>query len=58
MILVATKADKIPRENGINMNRLSRKTRFDPADTFIVFSSVTKEGPEKSGMLFLEMFTK
>lgn len=28
VILVATKADKIPRGNGTNMNRSSRKTRF------------------------------
>ena len=55
VILVATKADKIPRGKWNKHESIIKKILdFDPADTFIVFSSVTKEGLEKSWDAILE----
>ena len=55
VILVATKADKIPRGKwNKHESIIKKKLDFDPADTFIVFSSVTKEGLEKSWDAILE----
>ena len=55
VILVATKADKIPRGKWNKHESIIKKKRdFDPADTFIVFSSVTREGLEKSWDAILE----
>ena len=55
VILVATKADKIPREKwNKHESIIKKKLDFDPADTFIVFSSVTREGLEKSWDAILE----
>ena len=55
VILVATKADKIPRGKWNKHESIIKKTLdFDPADTFIVFSSVTREGLEKSWDAILE----
>ena len=55
VILVATKADKIPRGKwNKHESIIKKKLDFDPADTFIVFSSVTKEGLEESWDAILE----
>ena len=55
VILVATKADKIPRGKwNKHESIIKKKLDLDPADTFIVFSSVTKEGLEKSWDAILE----
>lgn len=55
VILVATKADKIPRGKwNKHESIIKKKLDFDPVDTFIVFSSVTKEGLEKSWDAILE----
>ena len=55
VILVATKADKIPRGKwNKHESIIKKKLDFDPSDTFIVFSSVTKEGLEKSWDAILE----
>ena len=55
VILVATKADKIPRGKwNKHESIIKKKLDFDPADTFIVFSSETMEGLEKSWDAILE----
>lgn len=55
VILVATKADKIPRGKwNKHESIIKKKLDIDPADTFIVFSSVTKEGLEESWDAILE----
>lgn len=55
VILVATKADKIPRGKwNKHESIIKKKLDFYPADTFIVFSSVTREGLEKSWDAILE----
>ena len=55
VILVATKADKIPRGKwNKHESIIKKKLDFDQADTFIVFSSVTKEGLEESWDAILE----
>ena len=55
VILVATKADKIPRGKwNKHESIIKKKLDFDPVDTFIVFSSVTREGLEKSWDAILE----
>lgn len=55
VILVATKADKIPRGKwNKHESIIKKKLDFDTADTFIVFSSVTKEGLEESWDAILE----
>lgn len=47
VILVATKGDKVPRGKWNKQESLIKKNLdFDPKDTFIVFSSVTKEGKD------------
>lgn len=49
VILVATKADKIPRGKwNKHESMIKKKIDFDTSDSFIIFSSVTKEGLEKS----------
>lgn len=49
VILVATKADKIPRGKwNKHESIIKKKLDFDTSDSFIIFSSVTKEGLEKS----------
>ena len=49
VILVATKADKIPRGKwNKHDSMIKKKLDFDTSDSFIIFSSVTKEGLEKS----------
>ena len=55
VILVATKADKIPRGKwNKHESIIKQKLDFDPAVTFIVSSSVTREGLEKSWDAILE----
>ena len=60
VILVATKADKIPRGKwNKHESMLKKKLDFDTSDSFIIFSSVTKEGLEKSWDEILDhAFTK
>lgn len=49
VILVATKADKIPRGKwNKHESMIKKRLDFDTSDSFIIFSSVTKEGLEKS----------
>ena len=49
VILVATKADRIPRGKwNKHESMIKKKLDFDTSDSFIIFSSVTKEGLEKS----------
>lgn len=49
VILVATKADKIPRGKwNKHESMIKKKLDFDTSNSFIIFSSVTKEGLEKS----------
>ncbi|MEY8700108.1 ribosome biogenesis GTP-binding protein YihA/YsxC [Streptococcus ferus] len=49
VILVATKADKVPRGKWNKQESLiKKKLAFDQADQFIVFSSVSKEGLDLS----------
>lgn len=55
VILVATKADKIPRGKwNKHESIIKKKLDFASSDVFIVFSSVTKEGLEKSWDAILE----
>lgn len=55
VILVATKADKIPRGKwNKHESMIKKKLEFDTSDSFIIFSSVTKEGLEKSWDAILE----
>jgi GTP-binding protein len=49
VILVATKADKIPRGKWNKHESIIKKELdFDPSDTFILFSSETKKGKEEA----------
>ena len=49
VILVATKADKIPRGKwNKHESMIKKKLDFDKSDTFIIFSSVNKTGVEES----------
>ena len=49
VIVVATKADKIPRGKWNKHESVIKKAlEFDPADTFILFSSITKQGKEEA----------
>lgn len=49
VIVVATKADKIPRGKWNKHESMIKKAlQFDPEDDFIVFSSETKEGKDKA----------
>lgn len=49
VILVATKADKIPRGKwNKHESAIKKKLNFDPNDDFILFSSVDKTGMEAS----------
>ena len=49
VILVATKADKIPRGKwNKHESAIKKKLNFDPNDDFILFSSVDKTGMETS----------
>ena len=60
VVLVATKADKIPRGKwNKHESMIKKKLDFDTSDSFIIFSSVTKEGLEKSWDEILDhAFTK
>jgi GTP-binding protein len=49
VIVVATKADKIPRGKWNKHESMIKKAlSFDPVDTFILFSSITKQGKEEA----------
>lgn len=49
VIVVATKADKIPRGKwNKHTSAIKKKMDFDPSDTFILFSSETKQGKEEA----------
>lgn len=49
VIVVATKADKIPRAKWNKHESVIKKAlNFDSSDTFILFSSVTKQGKEEA----------
>ncbi len=49
VILVATKADKIPRGKwNRHESMIKKKLDFDKSDTFIIFSSVNKTGVEEA----------
>ena len=49
VILVATKADKIPRGKWKkHESMIKKKLDFDKTDTFIIFSSVNKTGVEEA----------
>ena len=49
VILVATKADKMPRGKwNKHESMIKKKLDFDKADTFIIFSSVNKTGVEEA----------
>lgn len=49
VILVATKADKIPRGKwNKHESMIKKKLGFDKTDTFIIFSSVNKTGVEEA----------
>ena len=60
VILVATKADKIPRGKGNkHASMIKKKLDFDKSDTFIIFSSVNKAGVEESwSAIFKKIFTE
>ncbi|MBL1229251.1 YihA family ribosome biogenesis GTP-binding protein [Enterococcus sp. BWB1-3] len=49
VIIVATKADKIPRSKWNKHESMVKKTlNFDPSDDFILFSSETKQGKQEA----------
>ena len=55
VILVATKADKIPRGKwNKHESAIKKKLNFDPNDDFILFSSVDKTGMEASWTSILD----
>lgn len=60
VILVATKADKIPRGKwNKHESMIKKKLDFDKSDTFIIFSSVNKTGVEESwSAIFQKTFTE
>ena len=59
VILVATKADKIPRGKwNKHESAIKKKLNFDPADAFILFSSVDKTGIDASWDAILEKVNK
>ena len=60
VILVATKADKIPRGKwNKHESMIKKKLDFDKSDTFIIFSSVNKAGVEESwSAIFQKIFTE
>jgi len=59
VILVATKADKIPRGKwNKHESAIKKKLNFDQADTFILFSSVDKTGIDASWDAILEKVNK
>ena len=55
VIIVATKADKIPRGKwNKHESAIKKKLNFDPSDDFILFSSVTKAGMDQAWDAILE----
>lgn len=54
VIIVATKADKIPRGKWNKQESIiKKKLQFDKSDQFIVFSSVSKDGVEEAWQAIL-----
>lgn len=55
VIIVATKADKIPRGKwNKHKSAIKKKLNFDPSDDFILFSSVSKAGMDEAWDAILE----
>lgn len=55
VIVVATKADKVPRGKwNKHESAIKKKLNFDSSDSFIIFSSVNKEGLDRSWDTILE----
>ncbi|MFR7046260.1 GTP-binding protein, partial [Streptococcus pneumoniae] len=55
VIIVATKADKIPRGKwNKHESAIKKKLNFDPSDDFILFSSVSKAGMDEAWDAILE----
>ncbi|MGF0111871.1 ribosome biogenesis GTP-binding protein YihA/YsxC [Streptococcus sp. SGI.013] len=55
VIVVATKADKVPRGKwNKHESAIKKKLNFDSSDAFIIFSSVNKEGLDRSWDTILE----
>lgn len=55
VIVVATKADKVPRgKRNKHESAIKKKLNFDSSDAFIIFSSVNKEGLDRSWDTILE----
>ncbi len=55
VIVVATKADKVPRGKwNKHESVIKKKLNFDSSDAFIIFSSVNKEGLDRSWDTILE----
>ncbi|MDR2465662.1 MAG: ribosome biogenesis GTP-binding protein YihA/YsxC [Streptococcaceae bacterium] len=49
VIIVATKSDKVPRGRwNRHESSIKKKLNFDKSDTFLLFSSVTKEGRDEA----------
>lgn len=58
-IIVATKADKVPRGRWNKQEALlKKKLAFDPSDRFLIFSSFTKEGVEEAWQVIQEMISE
>lgn len=55
VIVVATKADKVPRGKwNKHESAIKKKLNFDSSDAFIIFSSVNREGLDRSWDTILE----
>ncbi|WP_034550322.1 ribosome biogenesis GTP-binding protein YihA/YsxC [Carnobacterium funditum] len=59
IIVVATKADKIPKSKWNKHTKISKESiGFDPEDDFVLFSSETGEGKEEAWRLIESYLTK
>ena len=59
VIIVATKADKIPRGKwNKHESAIKKKLNFDPSDDFILFSSVSKAGMDEAWDAILEKIVR
>ena len=59
VILVATKADKIPRGKwNKHESAIKKKLKFDSSDEFIIFSSVDKTGLDAAWDAILEKISE
>lgn len=58
VIIVATKADKVPRGKWNKHESMIKKALdFDSSDGFVIFSSVTREGFETSWQMILDILS-